>query len=78
MSGDDPDGAGFWREDPSLNSHHVLWHRIGEMWNAGARWYEMFYYMHNQAVARYRAELYSLGQPLPTNFGPGEWSRHVR
>merc|ERR1719431_1436635 len=36
------DGVVYWREDAVLNSHHVLWHRLGRR----RRWCEMFYWMH--------------------------------
>lgn len=62
----------YFREDPDYNGHHEQWHRVYE---AGGdpkdRQGELFWYMHQQMLARYDTERLSNGLPpaIPfTNF----------
>ncbi|KAF2350451.1 Hemocyanin/hexamerin middle domain [Trinorchestia longiramus] len=58
----------YWREDYGLNAHHWHWHLVyptdllqGE--NVPDRKGELFYYMHQQIVARFDHERMSVGLP---------------
>ena len=60
----------WWREDPAANDHHSHWHLVyptqglpgtGRLQD---RQSELFFYMHEQMLARYDAERRALG------FGP--------
>lgn len=52
----------YWREDYGINSHHWHWHLVypAEMDVPGDRKGELFYYMHQQMVARYDMERLSV------------------
>jgi len=58
----------YWREDYGLNAHHWHWHIVypSELLPADQapdRKGELFYYMHQQIVARYDMERLSVGLP---------------
>jgi hypothetical protein len=75
-----PDGLSFWREDPLLNEHHEHWHLVyptslDPLLPIGAKGYpigdrhgELFFYMHQQMLARYDAERLALGLKQVTPF----------
>lgn len=68
-----PDGLGYWREDPLINEHHEHWHLVyptslsplptptASGYPIGDRHGELFFYMHQQMIARYDAERLALG-----------------
>lgn len=53
----------YWREDYGLNSHHWHWHLVYpiEMGVNRDRKGELFFYMHQQMIARYDMERLSVG-----------------
>ncbi|XP_022111514.1 hemocyanin AA6 chain-like [Acanthaster planci] len=55
----------WWREDCSFNSHHFHWHQsypwTGIEGKTKDRQGELFYYMHQQMLARYDAERIAVG-----------------
>nr|SMH67862.1 PPO1 [Scolopendra dehaani] len=59
----------YWREDIGLNAHHWHWHIvypytwIPELGTIRDRKGELFYYMHQQIIARYDCERISLNFP---------------
>ncbi|MBG6200183.1 hypothetical protein IWQ48_001301 [Labrenzia sp. EL_13] len=66
----------WWREDALMNEHHEHWHIVyngfpagngnGPVWPGGEvrdRQGEMFFYMHQQMLARYNCERASVGLP---------------
>jgi hypothetical protein len=67
------DGLSYWREDPLINEHHEHWHLVyptdlSPLPTPGAAGYpigdrhgELFFYMHQQMIARYDAERVGLG-----------------
>ncbi|KAK7074702.1 Oxidoreductase activity protein [Halocaridina rubra] len=61
----------YWREDYGINAHHWHWHLVYpvEMQVARDRKGELFYYMHQQVIARYDMERLSveLNRVLPLN-----------
>jgi len=63
----------YFREDPVANAHHSEWHRVV----TGPRRGELFYFMHDQMLARYEAERLSLGMNLTRYFMPNQWDRRV-
>lgn len=76
----------WFREDPLLNEHHAHWHVVYFTRNVYDRQGEMFFYMHQQMLARYdaeRIEVENAGRVKPFNdfsqpikvgyaFGPDE------
>lgn len=46
----------WFREDPSLNEHHGHWHIVYNNRRRKDRQGEMFFYMHQQMIARYDAD----------------------
>jgi tyrosinase len=46
----------WFREDPSLNEHHGHWHIVYSNRRVRDRQGEMFFYMHQQMIARYDAD----------------------
>jgi hypothetical protein len=88
-----PDGLEWWREDPFANEHHIHWHVVYPLGglpnpaNPSQRIFkdrqgEVFFYMHQQMLARYDAERVALGlprvsphadylQPIATGYDPG-------
>jgi tyrosinase len=75
-----PDGLSFWREDPLINEHHEHWHLVyptsldplppigAKGYPIGDRHGELFFYMHQQMLARYNAERLALGMKQVTPF----------
>ncbi|XP_042870166.1 phenoloxidase 1-like [Penaeus japonicus] len=55
----------YWREDYGINAHHWHWHLVYpiDMDVNRDRKGELFYYMHQQMIARYDMERLSLGLP---------------
>ncbi|MGN6417076.1 MAG: hypothetical protein ACTHMC_06280, partial [Pseudobacter sp.] len=53
----------WFREDPSLNEHHAHWHVVYDRTLKLDRQGEMFFYMHQQMLARYDADRISSGVP---------------
>lgn len=55
----------YWREDYGINAHHWHWHLVYpiDMGVNRDRKGELFFYMHQQMVARYDMERLSLGLP---------------
>ena len=53
----------WFREDPSLNEHHAHWHVVYDRETKLDRQGEMFFYMHQQMLARYDADRISSGVP---------------
>ncbi|MGB8192111.1 MAG: tyrosinase family protein [Chitinophagaceae bacterium] len=55
----------WFREDPLLNEHHAHWHVVYDTSQDGGydRQGEMFFYMHQQMLARYDAE--RVGEQVP-------------
>ncbi|XP_063613208.1 phenoloxidase 3-like [Penaeus indicus] len=55
----------YWREDYGINAHHWHWHLVYpiDMDVDRDRKGELFYYMHQQMIARYDMERLSLGLP---------------
>ncbi|KAJ8019067.1 Hemocyanin AA6 chain [Holothuria leucospilota] len=59
----------WWREDVMLNGHHYHWHEVypyegtekGNKTETKDRQGELFYYMHQQMIARYDAERLGVG-----------------
>ena len=51
----------WFREDPSLNEHHGHWHIVYSNRVRKDRQGEMFFYMHQQMIARYDADRLSEG-----------------
>nr|SVE74040.1 EOG090X01XB [Daphnia barbata] len=64
----------YFREDLGINSHHWHWHLIfpveatGEIINPPDRRGELFYYMHQQILARYDAERIANGLARVTSY----------
>nr|SMH67864.1 PPO3 [Scolopendra dehaani] len=72
----------YWREDIQLNSHHWNWHLVYPTdWTPDSgeglrdRKGELFYYMHQQLVARYNCERLSVHYPRVTAFF--EWDEPI-
>lgn len=72
------DGLEWYREDPFANEHHEHWHIVyptsGIPDGKGGRKTkdrqgELFFYMHQQMLARYDAERRALGKPRVFPFG---------
>ena len=61
----------YFRESPSLNSHHLHWHDV--VGQEMERFGEIFYYMHRQLLVRYEAELLSDGLNMTHTFCIDEW-----
>lgn len=66
------DGLEWWREDPFANEHHTHWHVVYPFGgipdgHGGVRFKdrqgEVFFYMHQQMLARYDAERRAVGLP---------------
>lgn len=53
----------WFREDPSLNEHHSHWHIVYDADDPKDRQGEMFFYMHQQMIARYDADRIASGLP---------------
>ncbi len=53
----------WFREDPLLNEHHAHWHQVYRGDVIKDRQGEMFFYMHQQMLARYDTE--RMGQEVP-------------
>lgn len=84
----------WFREDPLLNEHHEHWHWVypnrsgdGSLFKVKERHGELFYYMHQQMLARYDAERIALGlqkvapisdytAPLGAGYSPGRLSEY--
>lgn len=85
----------WFREDPLLNEHHEHWHwvypnRRGEgepIYKVKERHGELFYYMHQQMLARYDVERIAVGlpkvvaiddynAPLGAGYDPGQLSQY--
>ncbi|MBR1188563.1 tyrosinase family protein [Bradyrhizobium sp. AUGA SZCCT0160] len=85
----------WFREDPLLNEHHEHWHwvypnRRGEgepIYKVKERHGELFYYMHQQMLARYDVERIAVGlgkvaaitnynAPLGHGYDPGQLSQY--
>jgi tyrosinase len=67
-TGTDEDRLGWFREDPLANEHHEHWHLVyvrfdGDNFKVRPRHGELFYYMHEQMLARYDAERLAAGLP---------------
>jgi hypothetical protein len=63
---DREDRLRYFREDPLANQHHEHWHVVypGGPDGPDRRSGELFFYMHQQMLARYDAERLSVGLPL--------------
>src|ERR1700691_3873802 len=82
-----PDGLSFWREDPLMNEHHEHWHLVyptsldplppsgTKGYPIGDRHGELFFYMHQQMLARYDAERLALGLKQVTPFATARLSQ---
>lgn len=74
----------WFREDPSINEHHGHWHLVYNNRLLKDRQGEMFFYMHQQMIARYDADRLSSGisrvapfddmstQLIKVGYAPGE------
>lgn len=65
---DAEDKLGWFREDPLANEHHEHWHLVyvrfdGDNFAVRPRHGELFFYMHQQMLARYDAERLAAGLP---------------
>ncbi|MCA1594195.1 MAG: hypothetical protein LC754_16525 [Acidobacteria bacterium] len=83
----DPESALNWfREDPDANEHHAHWHVVYPGWDRKKdvkdRQGELFFYMHQQMIARYDTERMALGmatvkplsdyrKKIPEGYDPG-------
>lgn len=88
----DEDQINWFREDPLMNEHHEHWHVVypytgfpaGTPLLKDQRQGEMFFYMHQQMLARYDAERLAVGlgrvdplsdyrAPVPVGYDPGSF-----
>jgi len=60
----------YFTEDYGYNSHHFNWHILYRVHSGTDRRGELFYYMHQQMVARYDLERMSLGLDRVKSSGP--------